>query len=75
MKKPMISKKEFIHNTSRYLKLAQEQGGLVITHRNSPALELVPVKKKSIKDLKGLLTEVKVEGDINDPAFEDFDKW
>lgn len=73
--KLMVGKKEFIHHTSKYLKLAEKVGELVITHHNEPCLYLVPIKKKSIRELRGLIKNIKIYGDINEPVFKEFDKW
>lgn len=61
-----IDKRKFIQHTSRYLKQAELYGGLIITYQNKPALKLIPIKNKTTKDLRGLISYVKVKGDIND---------
>lgn len=71
----MIGKKEFIHHTSKYLKMAEAGEELVITHRNEPCLYLVPVKKKSVHGLRALLKNVKLHEDINTPVIKGFDEW
>ncbi len=70
-----IGKREFIQHTSQYIKQAELQGGLIITHQNKPALKLIAIKNKTTKDLRGLVPHVKVKGDINDPVFSGFDEW
>lgn len=70
-----ITKHEFVQHTSKYLKLSEEQGGLVITHHNKPKLYLTPIKAKTIYDLRGLIGKVKVHGDINEHVFPGYDKW
>lgn len=72
---PTIGKPEFIQHTSQYLKQAELQGGLVITHQNKPAFKLIPIKGKTTKDLRGLIPYVKIKGDINDPILPGFDQW
>jgi hypothetical protein len=59
----MISKREFVQHTSKYLQEEHNQD-LVITHRNKPNLIIAKIKHKTFKDLQGI-TEVKIYGDIN----------
>jgi len=70
-----ISKHEFVQHTSRYLKLCEKEGVVIITHHDQPTLCLTPIKRKSIYDLRGLLKGMKIVGDINEPVFPGFDKW
>jgi PHD/YefM family antitoxin component YafN of YafNO toxin-antitoxin module len=70
-----IGKREFIQNTSKYIKWVEEHGAkLVITHHNHPGLVLAKVKMASLKDLRGKIT-VKVHGDINEPVLPGYDEW
>jgi antitoxin (DNA-binding transcriptional repressor) of toxin-antitoxin stability system len=62
-----VSKREFIRDTSQYIKEAELTGSIVITHQNKPVLRLTCIEEKSIKDLKGNITHIKIFGDINDP--------
>jgi prevent-host-death family protein len=70
-----VTTHEFVQHTSKYLKLSEKEGKLVITHHNRPRLYIVPIKKKTIYDLQGTLGKVKVHGDINDPILPGFDEW
>jgi prevent-host-death family protein len=75
---PMLSvgKREFTLNTSKYLKKVEETGEeIVITHQSKPTLRLIPIKPKTIKGLKGIITKCEVVGDINDPVFPGYDQW
>ena len=75
MKVITIGKREFIQQTSKYLKMAEKEGDIVITHQKKPKLHLSPIKKKSIKDLQGLIKAVKSKDDINDPVFPEYTQW
>ena len=71
----LIGKREFIQHTSKYLHWAEESGlQLIITHQNKPALILVKIKSKALKDLKGM-ADIKVHGDINEPVLPGYDEW
>lgn len=70
-----ISKHEFVQNTSKYLKLSEQEGGLVITHHNKPKLILTPIKAKTLKDLRGKLGKIIVSGNINSHELPGFDEW
>lgn len=71
-----VGKREFSNHTSKYLTLVQKTGQeITITERNLPVLKLVPIEKKTFASLKGILKDVKIKGDINDPVFPPFDKW
>ena len=70
-----VGKRDFIQHTSKYLKFAENIGNLVITHQNHPRLRLTRIKKKSLEDLRGLISHVKVKEDINAPVFKGFDQW
>jgi len=72
---PIIGKRDFIQNTSKYLKLAHEVDKIIITHHNKPVLIISPIEEKSLSDLQGLIKHVKVKGDINDPIFPGYDEW
>lgn len=62
-----VGKCDFIQYTSQYLKEAELSGSIIITHQNKPVLKLIRIEGKSIKDLKGNITHLKIIGDINDP--------
>lgn len=62
-----IVKKCFIQDASPYLNEAELSGSIIITHQNKPVLMLIRIEGKSIKDLKGNITHLKIIGDINDP--------
>jgi antitoxin (DNA-binding transcriptional repressor) of toxin-antitoxin stability system len=71
-----VGKREFTQKTSFYLKMVESDGrALVITHRKVPCLKLVPLKNKSILDLKGTVGKIKVLGSINDPILPGYDEW
>lgn len=73
---PQVGKREFLLHTSKYLKKIEKGGGeLTITHQNTPTLKVIPIKPKSIDDLRGIIKTCKVVGDINDPVFPKFNKW
>jgi antitoxin (DNA-binding transcriptional repressor) of toxin-antitoxin stability system len=64
-----IGKREFTLHTSKYLAHVEKTGEeLVITHQDEPRLRLIPIRPKTLGDLKGLLTTVEVVGDLNDPV-------
>lgn len=69
-----IGKREFIQNTSKYIKWVEEHGPIMITHHNHPGLVLSKIKFKCLKDLRGSV-EVKVHGDINEPILPGYDEW
>ena len=69
-----IGKREFIQHTSKYLRLAANQE-VVITHHDRPCLKLVPIHPKTIADLAGLVKEVKIVGDINEPILPGYKEW
>ena len=72
----IVGKREFIQHTSKYLKLAETKGKeLIITHQGKPVLHMEPMKKKTINDLKGLITRIHVKGDINEPIVPGFEEW
>jgi prevent-host-death family protein len=71
----IVGKRDFIQHTSKYLKLAEHGEEVIVTHQNQPTLRITPIKKKSIKELRGLIKEIKIKGDINDPSLPGFDKW
>ena len=75
MKNHSIGKRGFIQNTSKYLKLAEEANGLIITHNGKPVLFLKPLKSRTVDDLKGFSETVSITGDINDPILPGFDEW
>lgn len=70
-----IGKRDFIQHTSQYLKEAEREGSLIITHQNKPVLKLTRIEEKSIRDLKGKITYLKITGDINDPILPGYDEW
>ena len=47
---------------------------LIITHQNHPALELVKVKPKIFKELRGCI-EIKEHDDINKHVLPGYDEW
>ena len=70
-----VGKREFIQNTSKYLKLVEGQGTeLIITHQNQPDLLITKIKPKALKDLRGI-TQIKVYGDINAPVLPGYEEW
>lgn len=70
-----VGKREFIQHTSKYLKKAELEDSIIITHNNIPVLELHKLKTKTIDDLKGLIEEIKIVGDINDSILPGIDEW
>ncbi|OGT53909.1 MAG: hypothetical protein A3F17_02800 [Gammaproteobacteria bacterium RIFCSPHIGHO2_12_FULL_41_15] len=68
-----VSKRDFIQNTSKFLKVA-EKFGIVLTYHRKPCLVIKPIKPKSIYDLKDFTT-VTFKGDINEPVLEDLSTW
>ncbi|MBF0492158.1 MAG: type II toxin-antitoxin system prevent-host-death family antitoxin [Deltaproteobacteria bacterium] len=70
-----VGKREFLQHASKYLNKAKDGEEIVITHRNKPELKLVPVRKKSILNLRGKMDIKVLKGDINDPVFPPFDQW
>lgn len=70
-----VGKRDFIQHTSQYLKEAELTGSVIITHHNKPVLKLIRIENKSIKDLKGNITYIKIIGDINDPILPGYDEW
>lgn len=76
MNKPaIIRKRDFIQHTSRYLKLAEAEGKIIITHHNKPTLEVKMLKPKSIRELKGLIKEIDDQNDITDQELLGYDEW
>ena len=72
----VTGKRDFIQHTSKYLKLLEEEGqDLVITHHNRPALKIVLIREKTLSDLKGIMTHLKIQGDINQHILPGYDKW
>lgn len=69
-----VGKREFIQHTSKYLGLAESRE-VIITHHNKPCLKIVPVHPKTISDLAGILENIKIIGDINDPILPGYDQW
>ncbi len=74
-RKNMIGKRDFIQHTSRYLKRAEMQGDLIITHQGEPMLQLTRIEKKTIKSLRGLISYIQIHGDINEPILMGYEKW
>lgn len=70
-----VGKRDFIQHTSQYLKKAEKNGVIIITHQNKAVLKLIRIEEKSIHDLKGTITSLKISGDINEPEFLEYDKW
>ena len=70
-----IGKRDFIQHTSKYIKLAETEGSVIITHHNQPTLILRAIKQKSVHDLQGLVKEVHIDGDINEHILPGFDEW
>lgn len=75
MKNIMVGKREFIQHTSHYLKQAEKDGNIIITHHGKPELRLSRLAEKSVKDLKGLIKHIKIIGDINEPVLPGYDEW
>lgn len=71
-----VGKREFTLGTSKYLKQAQEMGEeIVITHQKKPVLKLVPLNQKTIKDLRGLITQIEEVEAVTEPVFPPYDQW
>ena len=71
-----LGKRNFLLHASKYLKSVEKTGEvLTITHQNQPRLQIIPFKKKTIKDIAGTITHLKSKGDINKPVLDDFDTW
>lgn len=70
-----VGKREFIQHTSHYLKHAEQEGSVIITHQGKPALKLIRLQDRTIADLRGLVKYVRVIGDINEPVFPGYDEW
>jgi hypothetical protein len=70
-----ISKHEFVQHTGKYLKLCEKEGVVIITQHEHPALRLTLIRKKTTRDLRGLLKGMKIVGDINVSVFPELDKW
>ena len=70
-----VGTREFTRNISKYLQSAKKGKEVLITNRNDkgPLIKLSIHKTASIRDLKGLITNIK--GDINEPVFPPFDQW
>lgn len=75
MQQITVGKRDFIQHTSKYLNMVEQGCSLTITHRNIPALKLNPIRKKSVKDLRGTIHELVLKEDINQPIFPGFDEW
>jgi len=72
----ILGKREFLHHASQYLKEVENKGiDLIITSRGAESVRISPVRDKSIHDLSGLIKDVKVEGDLNDPVLSGYDEW
>ena len=72
----IIGKREFTLHSSKYIKRVEETGEeLIITHQNEPRLKIIPLHPKTIKNLAGTITRIKIEGDINDPVLPPLDRW
>lgn len=70
-----IGKREFIQNTSKYIRWVEDHGSeLIITHRHQPDLVLSKIKPNSVKGLRGAI-HIKVHGDINEPVLPGYDEW
>ena len=71
-----VGKRDFVQHTSHYLKLVEhEDVNLVITHQRVPSLQISRVKSKTAEDLRGLIPDLTVVGDINDPILPGYDAW
>ncbi|MBI2339589.1 MAG: hypothetical protein HYU99_04350 [Deltaproteobacteria bacterium] len=71
-----VGKRQFTLHTSRYLKRVEQTGEeLVITDRNNPCLKVIPLRRKMVSDLRGLITTVKAKGGINSPILPALNKW
>jgi len=71
-----VGKRDFLLNTSKYLSLVEKKGlPLIVNHRNKPVIKITPLKPKAIKDLAGLIKQIKIKGNINDPIFPGYDSW
>ncbi|GJM07571.1 MAG: hypothetical protein DHS20C10_13050 [marine bacterium B5-7] len=76
MQEIQVSKQAFIQYTSRYLKMAEQEGkAIVITHHKMPTLCVQSVATKSIHDLRGCAGVIKTTEDINKPILPGFDEW
>ena len=75
MENQSVGKRGFIQQTSKYLKLAEELGALVITHNGQPVLFLQAIHERTVDDLRGFADELRIEGDINEPILPGFDEW
>ena len=73
--KQSVGKRDFIQHTSKYLKMAEHDNEIIITHHNEPVLVLSAIKPKSIKHLRGIITKIKEHEDINEPILPGFDQW
>jgi len=72
----ILGKREFLHHASQYLNDVEKNGSdIIITNRGSESVRIVPVRSKSITDLQGLVSTIKVEGDINAPILPGYDEW
>ena len=71
-----IGKRDFLHHASQYLKEVETQGKiLIISTRGVPSLQISPVKKKSISNLRGLIKRKVNQEEINTPILPEFDQW
>lgn len=71
-----VGKRDFMLRVSKYLKRVENRGEeIVITHQNRPTLKLVPIRPKTIKDLRGFIRQLRTREDINKPVLPGLDKW
>ncbi len=70
-----IGKREFIQHTSKYIKLAEIEGKIIITHHGKAEFELVPLKKPTLQDLRGCIRHLEIIGNINEPVLVGYDEW
>lgn len=71
-----IGKRDFLHHASQYLKEVETQGKvLVISTRGVPSLQISPVKKKKVSNLRGLIKGKLDQDKINEPILPGFDQW
>jgi antitoxin (DNA-binding transcriptional repressor) of toxin-antitoxin stability system len=71
----VVGKREFIQHTSKYLKYAEHTGSLLITHQNKLCLKIIAIQPKSINDLKGTLTIIRIKGEINEHILQEYNEW
>ena len=70
-----VTTHEFVQHTSHYLKMSEKGEYVIITYHGHPKFVLTLIKEKTIHHLRGLLDNVQVEGDINEPILPGYDKW